>query len=152
MITPAQISLVHVAKNRLQLDDDSYRALLKAEAGVESARDLDAKGFDRLMRRFEHLGFTSLAHEKRRQANKRRGTITHEQQSKIAALYEELVHASAAAGHPGFASTAARTAFNRRQCGKAFPQTIGDAMKVIEGQKKMLGRFTTAQNLGQSLS
>ncbi len=152
MITTAQIALIHVAKNRLQLDDDSYRSILKAEAGVDSARDLDAKGFDRLMRRFEHLGFTSVAHERRRQANKQRGTITPEQQSKIAALYDELARASAAVGHPGFASAAARTAFNRRQCRKAFPQTIGDAMKVIEGQKAMLGRFTTAQNLGQSLS
>ncbi len=142
MITHAQIALVHVAKSRLALDEDSYRAILHAEAGVASARDLDEKGFDRLMRRFEHLGFTSFAHEKRRQANKRRGTITPEQQSKIAALYMELASASAAAGQPGFSSLAAQMAFSRRQCRKAFPQTIGDAIKVIEGQKAMLGRFT----------
>lgn len=144
MIDNAKVALIHVAKSQLQLDDDDYRALLKAEGGVESSRDLDAAGFDRLMRRFEKLGFVSSAKRLRRQSRRhgyRAGTITPQQQEKIASLYEDLVRASAAAGQPGFHTMAARMAFNERQCRKSFPQTVGEGMKVIEGQKKYLSRL-----------
>lgn len=61
MITNAQISLIHVAKARLGLSDDDYRAALMNHGGVTSSRDLTAAGFDALMRHFAKSGFQSDA-------------------------------------------------------------------------------------------
>jgi Protein of unknown function (DUF1018) len=58
-LTPKQIGLVHVAKKRLSLDDDSYRAILHGCAGVETAADLDAAGFNAVMAYFTGCGFRS---------------------------------------------------------------------------------------------
>lgn len=58
-ISRKKIALVHVAAHRLGMGDADYRALLMGAAGVRSAGDLDAAGFDAVMRRFEALGFAS---------------------------------------------------------------------------------------------
>lgn len=58
-LTPKQLALLHVAKARLGLDDETYRDLLEDEAGVRSARDLDYAAFSAVMRRLERLGFHS---------------------------------------------------------------------------------------------
>lgn len=60
-LTRKQIALIHVAKTRLGLDDDDYRAVLRGEAGVGSSRDLDNDGFDAVMARFRALGFRPTA-------------------------------------------------------------------------------------------
>ena len=39
-IKKAQLAKVHIAKQQLGMDDDSYRALLARVAGVKSAKDL----------------------------------------------------------------------------------------------------------------
>lgn len=54
-----QISIIHVAKDRLRLTDAAYRDLLREAAGVRSATDLTQEGFHAVMRRFEALGFVS---------------------------------------------------------------------------------------------
>lgn len=56
-LTPKQFALLHVAKARLGLDDETYRDLLEDEAGVRSARDLDYAGFSAVVRRLDRLGF-----------------------------------------------------------------------------------------------
>lgn len=61
MITKAQISLIHVAKARLGLSDEDYRAALLNHGGVASSRALTAAGFDALMRHFAACGFQSDA-------------------------------------------------------------------------------------------
>ncbi len=60
-ITNKPLALRHVAKSRLRLDEDAYRAILPSCSGIESARDLDANGFAVVMCRFEELGFQSDA-------------------------------------------------------------------------------------------
>lgn len=54
-----RLALIHVGKKRLALDEDSYREILHYVGGVESARDLDAFGFNAVMEHFERLGFVS---------------------------------------------------------------------------------------------
>ena len=56
-LTRRQLALLHVARERLGLDEDAYRDLLELEAGVRSARELDAEGFRAVLRRLERLGF-----------------------------------------------------------------------------------------------
>ncbi|NJL08487.1 MAG: regulatory protein GemA [Bacteroidales bacterium] len=58
-MTPKQIALIHVAKKRLGLTEDQYRALLLWAGGVESAKDLDAAGFERVMGHLTSWGFKS---------------------------------------------------------------------------------------------
>ena len=56
-VSSKQIALIHVAAHQLGMSDADYRALLMGAAGVRSASDLDAAGFEAVMRRFEALGF-----------------------------------------------------------------------------------------------
>lgn len=57
MIDRARLAVIHVAKKQLDLDDDDYRAMLRAEGGVASARDLDDAGARRVMQWFDNHGF-----------------------------------------------------------------------------------------------
>ena len=47
-----KLAVIHIVKRELGLSDDDYRDILQREAGVRSAKDLDDKGFRRLMRYF----------------------------------------------------------------------------------------------------
>ena len=49
-ISRQKIALIHVAAHQLGIGDVDYRALLMGAAGVRSASDLDAAGFDAVMR------------------------------------------------------------------------------------------------------
>ena len=132
MISNAQKTLLHVAKAQLQLADEDYRAVLQAEAGVSSSNDLDNGGLDRVLRRLGKLGFTNTAHRPRRKPQPA-GLVTPEQQQLICDLYEQL----------GWSDVARQMGFAKRVCKKSFPQTRGDAIKVIEGLKGMIKRAET---------
>ena len=47
-----KLAVIHIVKRDLNLGDEEYRDMLEQVAGVRSARDLDDKGFQRLMRFF----------------------------------------------------------------------------------------------------
>lgn len=138
MISNAQKAVVHVAVAQLKLHDEEYRALLKAECGVDSSADLDNAKFDRLMKRFEKLGFTSTAKQRKRARAVRQpaGLITADQQALIAALYAQH----------GWTDQVRQMGFSKRCCKKAFPQTRTDANKVIEGLKAMIARGARSNN------
>ena len=53
-------AVVHIAKGDLHLDEESYRQILKGVAGVESATQLTKEGFEKVMRRFQEMGFKGL--------------------------------------------------------------------------------------------
>lgn len=53
-------ALVHIAKEDLHLDEGTYRQILKGVAGVESSTQLTVEGFEKVMRRFEEMGFKGL--------------------------------------------------------------------------------------------
>ena len=86
-LTRKQTALIHVAKTRLGLDDDDYRAVLRGEAGVESSRDLDNDGFDAVMARFQALGFTPTATPPT--YGRRAGMATPAQAAYIRSLWQE---------------------------------------------------------------
>src|SRR4030042_3192509 len=50
----------YIAKEALHLEDESYRQILKGVAGVESSTQLTVEGFEKVMRRFEEMGFRGL--------------------------------------------------------------------------------------------
>lgn len=87
LLSAKQIALLHVAKRQLGLDDDSYRAILKAKAGVESAADLSFPGFYEVIEHFGRLGFKSTW--KKRNFGARRGMASPSQIGLIRGLFAE---------------------------------------------------------------
>jgi hypothetical protein len=53
-------ALIHIAKEDLRLEEESYRQILKGVAGVESTTRLTEEGFERVMKRFQEMGFKGL--------------------------------------------------------------------------------------------
>jgi len=47
-----KLAVIHIVKKELGLSDEEYRAILEKHAGVRSAKDLDDRGFRRLMHYF----------------------------------------------------------------------------------------------------
>jgi hypothetical protein len=130
MISKAQITLLHVAKTRLGLEDEMYRAILREQGGVDSSTQLTNANFDRVMKRFEELGFVNTAKRPRWRTAQPKGLVTPAQQGLIRGLYEQL----------GWSDVARQIGFSKRVCKKSFPQTRGDANKVIEALKAMIKR------------
>lgn len=58
-MTRDQLSVIHMAKKQLGLDDDTYRAVLLRQGGVESSKDLDQAGFESVMDYLTRSGFRS---------------------------------------------------------------------------------------------
>lgn len=56
-ISNKQKAILHVAKSKLGLDDDTYRVVLANLADVTSSTDLDQGGFETVMGFFEYQGF-----------------------------------------------------------------------------------------------
>ena len=56
-ITTNQIKLIWVAKRRVGMADDDFRAALVHLTGVASVKELDSDGLDVLMGFFEYCGF-----------------------------------------------------------------------------------------------
>lgn len=54
-----QLALIHVARKQLGLGDERYRGILRTVAGVDSAKDLDRRGFELVMQTMAALGFRS---------------------------------------------------------------------------------------------
>jgi len=88
-----KVGLVHVAKQKLGLSDDLYRDILRRVAGVDSARDLDDAGFDRVMTEFGRLGFVSTG--RKRYYGDRFGMASAKQVTLIRALWREYTAGAA---------------------------------------------------------
>lgn len=64
MISNKKKAVIHIAKAQTGMTEDEYRDLL-ASVGVSSSRDLNAKTFDKVMARFEALGFRSTGRKRK---------------------------------------------------------------------------------------
>jgi hypothetical protein len=63
MLSKRQLIVVHQAKRDLALADEDYRAMLRAEFGVDSSKVLDNIGFEKLMKRFGEMGYVKPGHQ-----------------------------------------------------------------------------------------
>ena len=68
MIAKSTLAKIHIARQQLGLDDDTYRAMLRSVAGVESAKDLTAAGASKVLAHMERSGFKPLRNIGRRPA------------------------------------------------------------------------------------
>ena len=86
-----QIQIIHVAKSKLALDEDTYRDILFAHAGVRSSKALDYAGFKAVMKHFEGCGFkSSFQHAGTKGRKQRPGMATEKQIRKIYAMWWSL--------------------------------------------------------------
>jgi len=130
-------ALVHIAKEDLRLDDESYRQILKGVAGVESSAQLTAQGFEKVMKRFQDMGFRGLLPDPYQPAPKGRlipsgspqglESFTESQEKFMDYLLEKL----------GWDEHRAH-AFCQRIIKKPHPATKRDGQKIIIGLMAIL--------------
>jgi hypothetical protein len=130
-------ALIHVAKDDLRLDEESYRQILKGVAGVESSTQLTREGFERVMKRFQEMGFKGLLLHPYNPVPKGRlipsgspqglESITSSQQDFISYLLEKLNWDE---GH--------YPAFCQRIIKRPDPLTKRDGQKIIIGLMAIL--------------
>jgi hypothetical protein len=87
-ISNKQKAILHIAKSKLELSDQDYRAALVHIAGVTSTTELDKAGFDAIMGMFEYLGFSPLTRQGQ-DYGARAGMASFAQLELIRALWSE---------------------------------------------------------------
>ena len=134
-------AIVHIAKEELHLDEESYRQILKGVAGGESSTQLTEMGFEKVMRRFQEMGFRGLLPDPYQPVPKGRlippespqgqETITSSQLGFVSYLLEKLKWDE---GH--------YHAFCRRIIKRPEPLTKRDGQKIIIGLMAILRQRT----------
>lgn len=122
------IKLIHTAKGKLQLDDATYRDMLKAETGKTSTKDMLVWEMEKVLKRLKASGFkVRKAHVVKREP------ADDPQSKKIRALWLELHEL----GIVRDASETALAHFIKRQTGVEALQwlTTAQASHCIEALK-----------------
>ncbi|MDP8255838.1 MAG: DUF1018 domain-containing protein [Candidatus Alcyoniella australis] len=126
-LSPAQLRAIWAKAHALGLDEELLRDVVEAETGGRSISSLSRDQASGVLNR--------LGQERapRRRRSRKRGDpgalITREQAQTIEHNYEDLCW-----------QQQARASFNKRMCGKPWPQTVAEAQKIIEAQRAMLAR------------
>lgn len=126
-----EIQLIHIAKQQLGMDDETYRAMLWSVARVKSSTELDFAGRKKVLDHMQACGF-------KRTRQQPRALADDPQSKKMRALWLEL-HAAGKVRNP---SESALAAFVKRQTGRDALQWLAarEASAVIEELKKWLAR------------
>jgi phage gp16-like protein len=84
----AELAKIHIAKQQLGLDDETYRAILRAICNVDSSKDLDANGRAKLLAHFKQHGFKPKLPKNgvNHHPNRPKSTANNPQLKKIEAL------------------------------------------------------------------
>lgn len=135
----AEIAAIHVAKKRLGLAEEDYRAVLARVGGKSSAADLDAAGRHAVLDHFRGMGFERAAAKPRKaRAAEPAASGDRPQQRKIKALWLSLYNLGAIDNPSGpalDAYMARATGVSALRFADAFA-----ANKAIEGLKAMCAR------------
>ena len=126
-----EIQLIHIAKQQLGMDDETYRALLWSVARVKTSLALDWAGRKKVLDHFEACGFKRTRPQPR--------ALADDPQSKmIRALWLQL-HQAGKVRNP---AESALAAFCKRQTGRDALQWLNgkEASALIEELKKWLAR------------
>ncbi|MFA6219614.1 MAG: regulatory protein GemA [Erythrobacter sp.] len=129
------LAKIHVAKKYLCLDEDDYRQILLEESGRTSAADCTDAELERVLKRFEALGFKPLP---KAGAGLGRRPAQHPVARKARAMWISLYHLGAVES----ASEKALEAFAKRQlkCERLVWADQRQGYKLIEALKAMAAR------------
>ncbi|MEJ2792058.1 regulatory protein GemA [Iodobacter sp. LRB] len=138
MASNAHLAQIHIAKKQLAMDDDTYRAMLKEIAGVESAKNLSVPKALAVLAHLKRRGFKVTSAK----AGSSRPLDQEETSKKIRALWLFL-HDLGGVKNP---SEAALGAYVKRITGVEALQWINhrQAETLIESLKKWAMRFLPA--------
>lgn len=129
-ITAAQIKLLQVARREVGLGEEEYRNVLGLYGGVESAKKLTQKGFEKVMK---FLTVSCGFEVKRRPKEKRKyysdDPVSPNQNRRIIELFKSL----------GW-ETPRQRGFCRKLFRNLWPMNRGDASRLIETLKEMEAR------------
>lgn len=130
----AMTAKVHIAKTQLRLDDDDYRQILLDETGRSSAAECTEGELEKVLRRFEALGFKPLP--KAGPAANR--PAQHKVARKARALWISLYHLGAVESP----NEKALESFAKRQlkCERLVWADQRQGYKLIEALKAMAAR------------
>ena len=137
-------AIVHIAKEDLHLDEESYRQILKGVAGVESAAQLTEEGFEKVMRRFQEMGFKGLLRDPYQPVPKGRLIPPDSPQGEEATTPSQLGFISYLLDKLSWDEGHYR-AFCWRIIKKPDPSTKRDGQKIIIGLMAILRQRTTRQ-------
>ncbi len=143
------IRLIHVAKRDLQLDDDTYRAILQRVAGKESSSDLNVSELEKVLEHMKRSGFKVRSKgkaprtAKQAKAKPSRPLAQDAESRKVRALWLFL-HQLDVVKNP---SEEALAAYVKRIAGVDALQWINgeQAERLIETMKKWAMRFLPAR-------
>jgi hypothetical protein len=136
MANAAQVRKIQIMKRDAGVSEAPYRQQLRT-LGVESSKDLDNAGVDAMVSWLAGQGATDTTQRRPRRQRQPAATITPDQQQLIAQLYEQLEWPELSR-QMGFNKRCTRSKTSPE--GRSFPQTVSDAIKIIEGLKAMLAR------------
>lgn len=128
------IQLIHIGKSQLQLDDDTYRNMLKQPTQKESTKQLTVAQLNRVIAHLQGLGFKIQS-----KANPKQVAAKDPQSQKIRALWRELHDL----GHVVDNSEVALSAYVKRITGIESLAWLStpQASQVIETLKSWLNRL-----------
>ncbi len=123
---------LHIARKELNLDDDSYRAILVRVGGRYSAKDMSVGQIEAVLKEFQRLGW------KPKLGGRRTPDSMKPYVRKIFAIWNEMAPLLASGG----TREALRT-FVERQTGVSAPEFLDaeQATKVTEALKKWRSRL-----------
>lgn len=128
----AMTAKIHIAKKQLQLDEDDYRQILLDESGRTSSGDCTEAELERVLKRFEALGFKPLPKVGATGASR---PAQHPVARKARALWISLYHLGAVDSP----SEKALESFAKRQlkCERLVWANQSQGYKLIEALKAM---------------
>lgn len=133
--TAKQIQLIHIAKSKLDIDDETYRETLEARFNVTSSKELTYRQAAFFIEQFQKAGF-KIAPKGKRPSVKRGAKVvaiaTLGQRALIDVLKSNIVW--------NYTNGYEMWLENRMKLKKVL--TTAEAFKVIEGLKGMLGITT----------
>lgn len=138
-----EIQLIHVARQKVGMDDETYRNLLMDRFGADSSKNLDWKQREQLLKHFKTLGF-KVQSKKAGKKNIASRPLADDPESKKIRFLWLLLHELGAVKNP---SEAALAAYVKRIAKVDALQWLnGDqATTMIETLKKWAMRFLPAK-------
>ncbi|STB59335.1 prophage regulatory protein [Citrobacter freundii] len=131
------IQLIHIARNDLQMDEDTYRQMLQGLTGKASTKGMDVTQLNRVMESMKKKGVRVKPSGKARSGSP---LDTHPQSKKLRALWLEM----ASAGIVRDSSEQALALWVQRETGISALRWLSNeqASNVIEKLKKWQRRAT----------